>query len=196
MIDFIFGTITEKGSDFVVLNCNGVGYYLNVSVNSLQNLPEIDSETKIYTYLNVQDNAIDLFGFATQQERKIFKKIINVQRIGCRLAIKILSDVKEDQLVEYIISGDIKQLCKINGVGKKTAEQLIFELQKLFKKNYNEITSKKVVSANNDKTTLAIEALVALGYSEKDSSVVVSTIINESKDLDIPDIVKNALQRL
>lgn len=129
MISFLVGTIEEKYENTLVLDVNGVGYELQISNNSLVALPDVNETTKVYTYLHVKEDGIALFGFATQEEKGIFMKLITVSGVGPKMAISILSGMKISDLIVAISREDVSLLSKIKGLGKKTAERICLELK-------------------------------------------------------------------
>ena len=129
MISFLVGTIEEKYENTLVLDVNGVGYELQISNNSLVALPNANETTKVYTYLHVKEDGIALFGFATQEEKGIFMKLITVSGVGPKMAISILSGMKISDLIVAISREDVSLLSKIKGLGKKTAERICLELK-------------------------------------------------------------------
>ena len=129
MISFLVGRIEEKYENTLVLDVNGVGYELQISNNSLVALPNANETTKVYTYLHVKEDGIALFGFATQEEKGIFMKLITVSGVGPKMAISILSGMKISDLIVAISREDVSLLSKIKGLGKKTAERICLELK-------------------------------------------------------------------
>ena len=174
MISFLVGTIEEKYENTLVLDVNGVGYELQISNNSLVALPDVNETTKVYTYLHVKEDGIALFGFATQEEKGIFMKLITVSGVGPKMAISILSGMKISDLIVAISREDVSLLAKIKGLGKKTAERICLELKDkisvvgygtdLF--NYKEnLDNFYDENALND----AVETLINLGVNKNDA---------------------------
>lgn len=174
MISFLVGTIEEKYENTLVLDVNGVGYELQISNNSLVALPDVNETTKVYTYLHVKEDGIALFGFATQEEKGIFMKLITVSGVGPKMAISILSGMKISDLIVAISREDVSLLSKIKGLGKKTAERICLELKDkitvvgygtdLF--NYKEnLDNFYDENALND----AVETLINLGVNKNDA---------------------------
>lgn len=129
MITFLIGEIEEKRENLLVLNVGGVGYELIVSNNTLSFVPNLGEVTKILTYMAVREDGVFLFGFSSVEEKELFLKLISVTGIGPKLAITILSGLTISNLITAIISGDIRLLSNIKGLGKKTAERLCLELK-------------------------------------------------------------------
>lgn len=129
MIAFLIGEIEEKRENLLVLNVGGVGYELVVSNNTLSSVPNLGEVTKILTYMAVREDGVFLFGFSSVEEKELFLKLITVTGIGPKLAITILSGLTISNLITAIISGDVRLLSNIKGLGKKTAERLCLELK-------------------------------------------------------------------
>ena len=132
MFSFITGIIEQKDNNIAVINCNGVGFELNVSDTTIYELPNIGELTTIHTYMAVREDAITLFGFASKEEKSAFLKLISVSGIGGKGAITILSAMPVADLIEAIVTENVKLLSSVKGLGKKTAERLIVELKNSF----------------------------------------------------------------
>ena len=174
MISFLVGTIEEKYENTLVLDVNGVGYELQISNNSLVALPDINETTKVYTYLHVKEDGIALFGFATQEEKGIFMKLITVSGVGPKMAISILSGMKISDLIVAISREDVSLLAKIKGLGKKTAERICLELKdKISAVGYGTDLFNYKENLDNfyDENALndAVETLINLGVNKNDA---------------------------
>lgn len=197
MIKYLNGTLAEVDTDSIVVEVNGIGYGVNVPVSVIENVREIGSNIKIYTYMNVKEDDVSLFGFLTKDELEIFKRVISVSGIGPKGGLAILSTLSADDLRFAVLSDDAKAISKAPGIGLKTASKLIlelkdkFDLQEAFDKKSNNVMQTSV--RNNTEAQDAIEALVALGYTSTDALKAV-------RSLDIDDnvssgnIVKMALK--
>ena len=197
MIKYLNGTLAEVDVDSIVVEVNGIGYGVNVPVSVIENVREIGSNVKIYTYMNVKEDDVSLFGFLTKDELDIFKRIISVSGIGPKGGLAILSTLSADDLRFAVLSDDAKAIAKSPGIGLKTASKLIlelkdkFDLQEAFEKKSANVVQVSV--KNNSEAQDAIEALVALGYSSSDALKAV-------RSLDIDDsaqsgqIIKMALK--
>lgn len=197
MIKYLNGTLAEVDIDSIVVEVNGIGYGVNVPVSVIENVREIGSNVKIYTYMNVKEDGVSLFGFLTKDELDIFKRIISVSGIGPKGGLAILSTLSADDLRFAVLSDDAKAIAKSPGIGLKTASKLIlelkdkFDLQEAFEKKSANVAQVSV--KNNSEAQDAIEALVALGYSSSDALKAV-------RSLDIDDsaqsgqIIKMALK--
>ena len=174
MISFLVGTIEEKYENTLVLDVNGVGYELQISNNSLVALPDVNETTKVYTYLHVKEDGIALFGFATQEEKGIFMKLITVSGVGPKMAISILSGMKISDLIVAISREDVSLLAKIKGLGKKTAERICLELKdKISAVGYGTDLFNYKENLDNfyDENALndAVETLINLGVNKNEA---------------------------
>ena len=197
MIKYLNGILAEVDTDSIVVEVNGIGYGVNVPVSVIENVREIGSNIKIYTYMNVKEDDVSLFGFLTKDELEIFKRVISVSGIGPKGGLAILSTLSADDLRFAVLSDDAKAISKAPGIGLKTASKLIlelkdkFDLQEAFEKKSNNVMQTSV--RNNSEAQDAVEALVALGYTSTDALKAV-------RSLDIDDnvssgnIVKMALK--
>ena len=186
MIKYLNGTLAEVDIDSIVVEVSGIGYGVNVPVSVIENVREIGSKIKIYTYMNVKEDDVSLYGFLTKDELEIFKRIISVSGIGPKGGLAILSTLSADDLRFAVLSDDAKAIAKSPGIGLKTASKLILELKDKF--DLQEAFDKKsanmaqVSVKNNTEAQDAIEAFVALGYSSSDALKAV-------RSLDIDDSV-------
>ena len=124
MYAYLKGIVADKGQNELVLDVGGVGYLLSVSMTTLQETPPIGESMKVYTYLSVREDAMDLFGFATQEEKTMFLKLLGVSGIGPKLALAILGAMPLRDLTLAIVMGDVTTLSRAPGVGKKTAQRI------------------------------------------------------------------------
>ena len=177
MIGQLRGKLIEKSLEHIIFDVGGVGYELNCSVNTLDNL-SLNAETKIFVHTHMREDALTLFGFSSSLEKRIFLSLLKVNGVGPKLALKILSGSSLDQLLQMIESGDVKAISTIPKVGKKTAEQLVLTLKgKLsFEEDENEPTLFK--SPMGARAEL-VSALVNLGYRLPDVEKVVSGLPRE-----------------
>ena len=189
MIGRIQGKILEKIPPHILVDCNGVGYEIEVPMTTFYDLPEVGSEVELLTHFLVREDAQLLFGFATDQERIIFRKLLKVNGIGAKASLSILGGMTVSELTHSIQTQDVNSLTKIPGIGKKTAERLILELKDKF--SDTEFTSSK--NQGSSELSDIQNALLALGYNQKD-------ILTVTKDLDanvtVNDGIKQALKLL
>ena len=194
MIDQISGKIISINDNYVVLEVGGLGIKVNISANFASKLVNEDLITLV-TYLNVREDALDLYGFKNDSERNLFLMLISISGIGPKLAVSILSGVELDELKLNILSGDIKSLTSIPGVGAKTAKRIIIELKdKLSKTTTTELGFEDNFGSKISKDVLS--ALVGLGYSENMATEVIKRINPANSDKSIESLIKEALKIL
>lgn len=171
------GNVIHLGQNIAVVECGGVGYKCQTTINTLKNI-KLNSEAKLYTYLNVREDAMELFGFYTEEELSAFKTLIGVSGVGPKVGIAILSVLSPQQIALAIASDDLKSITMAPGVGKKLAQRIVLELKDKF--NINTSTESAVKGtkavANVGNISKAIEALSVLGYSSADVSPFISTL--------------------
>ena len=196
MISYIKGSITEICKDRVVIENNNMGYNVFVPGSVVSCLNTRD-DVKLYTYLNVREDAMLLYGFLTKDDLEVFKLLINVSGIGPKVALGILSTIPSDDLRFAVLAGDVKAICKAPGVGNKTAQKLIIELKDKLK--IEDVLSSKgdehLSDAGNTNKSDAIQALTALGYSATASMKAVNQI-SVDEDMDVEQILKEALKKI
>jgi Holliday junction DNA helicase RuvA len=199
MISFIKGSLESISEDTLIIENNGIGYEVKVPISIVPRMPSIGGEVKIYTYHYVREDAMSLFGFLTRDDLDVFKKLLTVNGIGPKGALGILSTVTSDELIFAVMTGDDKTIAKAPGVGKKTAQRLIIDLKdKLKLKDYSDIVEQEVegsisLSASTDIKTEAINALIALGYSQNEAIKVVRGLEGYQT---VEDLLKQALKEL
>jgi len=194
MIDQISGKVISINDNYVVLAVGGLGIKVNISANFASKLVNEDLITLI-TYLNVREDALDLYGFKNDSERNLFLMLIAISGIGPKLAVSILSGAELEKLKSNILSGDIKSLTSIPGVGAKTAKRIIIELKdKLSKTTTTELGFEENFGSKISKDVLS--ALVGLGYSESMATEVIKRMNPANPDKSIESLIKEALKIL
>jgi Holliday junction DNA helicase RuvA len=192
------GTVLERGVDHVVLDVGGVGYLVTVSLHTLSALPAAGQTARLFTYLQVREDAMTLFGFATDEERTAFELCISVQQVGPKLAMSILSTLQPAELAAAVAAGDHARLQRIPGVGKKTAERLTLELRDKFEKAG--ITRRPAVerpAAERSQSAQAVaSALVNLGYRAAEATRAAEDAVESAAGAPVADLIKRALRRL
>ena len=180
MYAHIDGIVADKGPGMLVIDCHGVGYLLSVSGSTLSQAPAVGERMKCYTHLSVREDALELFGFATKEEKQMFAKLKNVNKVGPKIALSILSTLSVRELSLALVTSDANAISRAPGVGKKLAAQIILDLKD--KVENEELTGsaaavRPAVSAKGpDVTGEAIEALMALGYQSGEAAAAVSAI--------------------
>lgn len=190
MIGRITGILLEKTPPVVCIDVGGIGYEIDVPMNTLYQLPETGARVTLYTHLAVRDDAHTLYGFSTANERATFRTLIKVTGIGARTALAILSGLTVDELANAIAEQETARLIRVPGIGKKTAERLLLELRdKLSSPSAAGSTEAAPGSAQND----ILDALTALGYSTSESRKAMKAL---PKDIDTTDGIRLALKTL
>ena len=193
MIAHIQGKLVEKNPTEVVIDCGGVGYHINISLHTYSLLPNAD-QIKLFTYLQIKEDAHTLFGFFEKSEREIFKMLLSVSGIGASIARTMLSSLEPKQIIQAIASGDVGTVQSIKGIGVKTAQRVILDLQDKVIKLYDLDEVSMVL--NNTNRDEALSALEVLGFVRKSSEKVVEKIIKEDPDATVESIIKRALKSL
>lgn len=202
MISYLRGELAAVEEEKAVIDVGGVGYGVFMPGQSLSLLPQPGNEVKIYTYLNVREDAMQLFGFLTRDDLEIFKLVIGVSGIGPKGGLNILSCMNPDELRFAIMSGDAKAISAAPGIGKKTAEKLIVELRDKVDieemlehaAHGNGAETRDLAAADSDMQTEAVQALVALGYGSAESMRAVKKTSADCTTVE--DILKEALKHL
>lgn len=204
MIRYIKGTLEMIEEDAVILDNHGIGYRILVSPAMLDSLPDMGSEMRIYTYLNVREDAMQLFGFGSMDELEIFKMLITVSGIGPKAGLSILGTLSADDIRFAVLADDAAAIAKAPGVGAKTAKKVIVELKdKIAAKETVDAVLEKAVTGNVDKerkqqgvsksSAEAVEALAALGYSAAEALKAVKQIEN-AEALTTEELLKQVLK--
>lgn len=193
MFAHIHGRLVEKSPTDVVIDCNGVGYHLQISLHTFSKLPENES-VKLYTYLQIKEDAHTLFGFAEKSEREIFKLLLSVSGIGAGIARTMLSSMEPKSIIKAIATGDVASIQSIKGIGTKTAQRTILDLKEKVLKVYD--LDEVSVSSNNTNKEEALSALEVLGFNKKLAERVVEKVIKEQPNASIETIIKQALKNL
>ena len=193
MITHIEGKLVEKNPTDVVIDCNGVGYFINISLHTYSQIPDKE-HLRLYTYLQVREDSQSLYGFSSKTEREIFKLLISVSGIGANIARTMLSSLTPDQVKEGIAGGDVGLIQSVKGIGAKTAQRVIIDLKDKVLKVYgiNELS----LIPNNTHKEEALSALDVLGFNKKQSEKVVDRILQVQPDALVEQIIKEALKNL
>lgn len=186
MYAHIDGIVSEKDHDSVVLDAGGVGYLLNVSGATLSQVPAVGERMKLYCVLNVREDAMELYGFYSREEKKMYERLRSVTGIGSRTALQILSALSVRDLSIALVTGDAAALTRVPGIGKKTAQRLVLELKD--KVDDEQLTGAAAVvsvkTAVAGPEAEAIAALVSLGYSNTEAAKAVSSLSGETQEVD------------
>lgn len=193
MIAHIQGKLVEKTPTEVVIDCSGVGYHINISLHTYSLLPASD-HIKLFTYLQIKEDAHTLFGFVEKSEREIFKMLLSVSGIGASIARTMLSSLDPKQVIQAIASGDVATIQSIKGIGTKTAQRVIIDLKDKVLKLYD--LDEVSINQNNTNRDEALSALEVLGFVRKASEKVVEKIVKEDPNASVESIIKQALKNL
>ncbi|NND64498.1 MAG: Holliday junction branch migration protein RuvA [Gammaproteobacteria bacterium] len=192
MIGLIQGKLIEKKPPWLVVDVGGIGYEVQVPMSTFYQLPEIDHAVKLYTHFAVREDAQTLYGFSDPHERQLFRSLIKVSGVGGRIALAILSGINVNSFIQSVENEDITRLVKVPGIGKKTAERLIVEMRDRLQDipTSGDETGAKSTLADTERE--AYDALVALGYREKEVSKMLASI-DSSQNTE--EIIRQALQK-
>lgn len=193
MITHIKGRLIEKTPTDVVIDCNGVGYFLNISLHTFSQLPE-DENVKLFTHLQIREDAHTLYGFSSTVEREIFRLLISVSGIGSSIARTMLSSLSPEQIREAIASEDVVTIQSIKGIGAKTAQRAVLDLKDKILKVYG-MTPISAVSSNTNKNE-ALSALETLGFARKQAEKACDKVIKDDPQASVETIIKLALKNL
>lgn len=194
MIALLNGKIVSKTSTHAVIDCSGVGFLVNISVNTSEKLSDVGEAVSLYTLLIPKEDSLNLYGFWDESEREAFTMLISISGIGPKISLGILSSITIDSMQEYIISGNIAALSKLPGIGKKTAERIIIELRD----KIGSLIPGGAEPVSDNRSMLkqeAISALVTLGYSRLVAEKAVAKVINDDySDINAEKLIKLALR--
>lgn len=193
MITHIKGKLVEKNPTFVVIESNGVGYWLNISLNTFSNLPNQES-VFLYTHLSIKEDAHTLYGFITKVEREIFRLLISVSGVGPSIARTMLSSMTTDEIQRAIASGNVSLIQSVKGIGAKTAQRVLVDLRdKILNTFMNDEVS---INESNTNKNEALSALEVLGFNKKQAEKVLDKILIEDKTATVEILIKKALKNL
>ncbi|MEM1259777.1 MAG: Holliday junction branch migration protein RuvA [Bacteroidota bacterium] len=193
MITHLSGKLVEKNPTYVIVECNGVGYFLNISLHTFSLLPS-DENLRMYTHLQVKEDSHTLFGFMEKAEREIFLLLISISGIGPSIARTMLSSLNPTQVRDAIANGEVATIQAVKGIGTKTAQRVIVELKdKVLKvQNMDEVS----LPSNNTTKEEALSALEVLGFNRRQSEKAVDRVLSQESSLGVEDIIKQALKNL
>lgn len=193
MITHLSGKLVEKNPTYIIVECNGVGYFLNISLHTFSLLPP-DEHIKIYTHLQIREDAHTLFGFMEKAEREIFLLLISISGIGPSIARTMLSSLNPSQVRDAIAGGEVATIQAVKGIGAKTAQRVIVELKdKVLKvQDMGEVS----LRSNNTTKEEALSALEVLGFNRRQSEKVIDRVLSQDTSLSVEDIIKQALKNL
>lgn len=193
MIAHIQGKLVEKTPTEVIIDCNGVGYQVNISLHTYSLLPQSEN-IKLFTLLQIKEDAHTLFGFVEKSEREIFKLLLTVSGIGASIARTMLSSLEPKQIIQALAVGDLATIQSIKGIGSKTAQRAILDLKDKVLKVYD--LDEVSMLQNNTNKDEALSALEVLGFNKKLAERVVDKIVNQDSNASVESIIKQALKNL
>lgn len=196
MYYYIKGKLAYKGDNYIVVDVGGVGYMIFTSLHNIEESGAIGSQITVYTYLAVKEDALDLYGFLTVEEKEMFMRLLSVSGVGPKAALAVLSSLTISKLVTAIITGDAKSIMKAQGVGMKVAQRIILDLKdKVSTEFLDDIADDENIDLTpvTDNKAEALSALVVLGYSSHDAQQALSRL---PADLSTEELIKKALVNL
>jgi Holliday junction DNA helicase RuvA len=193
MITHIQGRLIEKNPTEVIIDCNGVGYFINISLHTFSQLPAAEN-VKLYTHLLIREDAHTLYGFSGKAEREIFRLLLSVSGIGASIARTMLSSLSPQQVMEAIASEDVATIQSVKGIGSKTAQRAVLDLKDKILKVYG-LDEVSGFSSNTNKNE-ALSALETLGFARKQVEKVCDKILKQNPEASVEEIIKQALKNL
>lgn len=192
MFEYIIGNVVAINEDYIVLQNNGIGYKIFTSANSMRNLDLGMKDALIYTYLNVREDGIYLYGFVTKEEINIYKMLLMVSKIGPKTAIGILSGLTPNKIKLAILKKDLPLLCKAPGVGKKTAERIVLELKDRI--DLSDVNLLKEKTSKSDDYEKAVDGLMSLGYRKFEIEKVLEEF--DLSKMKLEELIREGLKKL
>ena len=193
MLEYVKGEVAEITPAYVVVDCNGVGYMLNISLNTYTSLQN-QRNAKVFVYEAIREDAYVLYGFADKSEREMFVLLISVSGVGPNMARMILSSLSPDDLQAVISSGNVSQLKLVKGIGAKTAQRIIVDLKDKIKSGSNTLLVQ--LDGSSETYEEAVAALVMLGFPRPAVQKVVTKLLNDNPLVKVEDAIKMALKIL
>ena len=184
MFAHISGVVAEKNADSIVIDAGGIGFLLNVSATTLSAAPATGEKFKLYTIFNVREDAMELCGFATREEKRMYERLRSVGGVGSKLALSVLSSLSVHDLSVALVTGDAAALCRVPGIGKKLAQRLVLELKDKVEDSQLASSAAPISPKSAGIEAEAIAALVALGFSSAEAAKAVSAHAATATSLD------------
>lgn len=199
MIAYLKGILVHKNQDSIIIDVNGVGYKVFTSPYSLGSDIDIGSTIKVYTHFYVRENIQDLYGFLTMEELKMFEQLLTVSGVGPKAAISLISVISPSDFALSVLSENIENLTKAPGIGKKTAQRIIFELKDKIKKEHKDLPVSKDnfnvnIKTDDNKAQEAITALIMLGYTSQEAKKAVGKVFDANSTVE--QLIKDALKQM
>ena len=191
MIHSLSGRMVEKSPAHVVIECGGVGYYVNISLNTYSKIGD-EENVKVLTHLQITEDAQTLFGFADEEERRLFRLLITVSGIGCNTARMMLSSMNVAEIEHCIVTDNARKLQGIKGIGEKTAQRVILELKGKMKKDGMSIAASSNLRIKDEATA----ALLTLGFAKNAVDKTLDNLLKSSPSSNVEELIRNALKAL
>ncbi len=192
MISYIKGTVEYTAGDFAVIECGGIGYKIRMPLTQITALPGIGKETKVYTYMYVREDILDLYGFISEEALSTFEMLITVNGVGPKAAMSVLSAFSASDFAAAVAGGDHKSISKAQGIGAKTAQRIVLELKDKIGKSTDIMPSAVSPALSSNNVNEAINALVALGYSYNESK----SALSGAEELTTEELIKYGLKQM
>lgn len=193
MITHLRGKLVEKNPTYVIVECNGVGYFLNISLHTFSLLKD-EENIQLYTHLLIKEDSHTLFGFVERSEREIFRLLISVSGVGSSIARTMLSSLSPAEVRDSIANGEVASIQAVKGIGAKTAQRVILDLKDKILKVYD--MGEVSLPSNNTSKEEALSALEVLGFTRRQSEKVVDKVLSEDPSLSVENTIKQALKNL
>ncbi len=194
MITYISGKLVEKNPSYAIIETNGVGYFLHISLQTFSAMKDQEA-CKLHTYLSVKEDSHTLYGFADIEERELFKQLISVSGVGTNTARMMLSSLNSQEIIGAIASGNVDALKAIKGIGAKTAQRVILDLKDKIGKVG--VSDNIFVSPNNTLKTEALSAMLVLGFDKKATEKTIDTVLAKNPQIkDVEELIKYSLKKL
>ncbi|QCX01204.1 Holliday junction branch migration protein RuvA [Aggregatimonas sangjinii] len=193
MIHHLKGKLVEKNPTNLIIECGGVGYFVNISLNTFSKISDAE-QIQVFTHLQVKEDSHTLFGFAEKSEREIFRLLLSVSGIGSSTARSMLSSLSPLQIRDAIATGDVPTIQGIKGIGAKTAQRVILDLKDKILKIYD--IDEVSLSSNNTNKDEALSALEVLGFARKQAERVIDKVLAQDSSLSVENIIKQTLKNL
>jgi Holliday junction DNA helicase RuvA len=193
MITHLRGKLVEKNPTYVIVECNGVGYFLNISLHTFSMLKD-EENIQLYTHLLIKEDSHTLFGFVERSEREIFRLLISVSGVGSSIARTMLSSLSPAEVRDAIANAEVATIQAVKGIGAKTAQRVILDLKDKILKVYD--MGEVSLPSNNTSKEEALSALEVLGFTRRQSEKVVDKVLSEDPSLSVENTIKQALKNL
>jgi len=191
MINHLHGKLIEKNPASIIVECSGVGYFVNISLNTYSKITDKE-DVKILTHVQITEDAHTLYGFADEEERKLFRLLITVSGVGCNTARMMLSSMTVVEIETYILQDDATKLKSIKGIGEKTALRIILELKNKLRKEGHVPAANSPLRIKDE----AVSALITLGFTRNSVDKTLDTLLKTSPSATVEDLIKQALKAL